>query len=59
MAEHYNNVPMSDELAKKVRAVDERWTGPKLLILAFVTLGAAFTLLWLMAEGIVGPTVNP
>jgi hypothetical protein len=59
MAEHYNNVPMSDDLAKKVREVDASWTGPKLVLLSFITLAAAFTLLYCMADGILGPTVHP
>ncbi len=54
----YNNVPMSDELAEAVARDDEAWTGPKLMILNAVVLGAAFILLWCCANDIIGPTIN-
>ena len=58
MSKTYNNVPMSDAMAESVAKTDAAWTGPKLIVLCFVTLGAAFTLLWLMAEGVVAPTFH-
>lgn len=58
MSDTYNNVPMSDRMATKTEKEDEFWTGPKLILLGFATLGVAFALLWAMAEGIIGPTVH-
>ena len=56
MSDTYNNVPMSDEMAARIEKADMFWTGPKLVVLGFVTLGVAFALLWAMADGIIGPT---
>ena len=56
MSDTYNNVPMSDRMAAKTEKEDSFWTGPKLIVLSFLTLGVAFTLLWSMSEGIIGPT---
>ena len=56
MPDTYNNVPMSDSMAERTVKEDAFWTGPKLILLSFATLAVAFTLLWLMAEGIIGPT---
>ena len=56
MSDTYNNVPMSDGMASKVEKEDSFWTGPKLIVLSFVTLAVAFALLWSMAQGIIGPT---
>jgi hypothetical protein len=56
MSDTYNNVPMSDAMAARTEKEDAFWTGPKLFLLSFVTLAVAFTLLWSMAEGIIGPT---
>ncbi len=56
MSDTYNNVPMSDAMAGRTEKEDAFWTGPRLFGLAFVTLAVAFTLLWSMAEGIIGPT---
>ena len=56
MSDTYNNVPMSDAMAARTEKEDAFWTGPRLIVLSFVTLAVAFTLLWLMAEGIIGPT---
>ncbi len=58
MAEHYNNVTMSEKSAANVKRDDATWTGPKLIALCAVTLGAALVLLWAMANGYVGPTFN-
>ena len=58
MSDTYNNVPMSDAMAAKTEKEDQFWTGPKLIVLSFVTLAVAFTLLWSMSEGIIGPTVQ-
>ena len=55
MSQTYNNVPMSDSLAESVAKSDAAWSGPKLIVLCFATLGLAFALLWSMAEGIVAP----
>jgi hypothetical protein len=56
MSDTYNNVPMSDAMAARTEKEDTFWTGPRLIGLSFVTLAVAFTLLWSMAEGIIGPT---
>ena len=56
MSDTYNNVPMSDAMAARTEKEDAFWTGPRLIVLSFATLAVAFTLLWLMAEGIIGPT---
>ncbi|MBW1906430.1 MAG: hypothetical protein JRF55_14450 [Deltaproteobacteria bacterium] len=56
MSDTYNNVPMSDAMAARTEKEDAFWTGPRLIVLSFVTLAVAFTLLWSMAEGIIGPT---
>ncbi len=56
MADTYNNVPMSDRMAERTEKEDAFWSGPRLVVLAFVTLGFCFALLWAMAEGVIGPT---
>lgn len=56
MADTYNNVPMSDQLNESTIKADAFWTGPKLIVLGFVTLGLCFALLWSMAQGIIGPS---
>jgi len=56
MSDTYNNVPMSDAMAERTQKEDAFWTGPRLILLSFVTLTIAFTLLWTMAQGIIGPT---
>lgn len=56
MSDTYNNVPMSDSMAARTEKEDAFWSGPKLIVLSFVTLIVAFALLWSMAEGIIGPT---
>lgn len=56
MSETYNNVPMSDSMAARTEKEDASWSGPKLIVLSFATLAVVFTLLWLMAQGIIGPT---
>ena len=58
MSDTYNNVPMSDGMRDKTEKEDDFWTGPKLILLGFATLGVAFALLWSMSEGIIGPTVH-
>ncbi len=58
MTDTYNNVPMSESAARSVEKQDGFWDGPRLIVLSFATLGAAFVLLWLCAEGTIGPTVN-
>ena len=56
MPDTYNNVPMSERMAAKTEKEDSFWNGPKLIVLSFLTLGVAFTLLWSMSQGIIGPT---
>ncbi|MDH3624048.1 MAG: hypothetical protein OEQ49_09240 [Myxococcales bacterium] len=56
MPDTYNNVPMSEGMAERTVKEDTFWSGPKLVVLGFVTLGLCFGLLWAMAEGIIGPT---
>ena len=55
MSDTYNNVPMSDAMAARTEKEDSFWTGPKLVVLSFVTLAVVFGLLWSMAQGIIGP----
>jgi hypothetical protein len=55
MSDTYNNVPMSDGMAARTVKEDAFWTGPKLFVLSVVTLAVSFALLWMMAEGIIGP----
>lgn len=52
------NVPMSDEDKKRVQAVDEAWTGPKLTALVIVFMTCALTFLLALAEGVIGPVVH-
>ena len=56
MSDTYNNVQMSDRMAAATAKEDAFWSGPKLILLGFATLGVAFALLWAMAVGIIGPT---
>jgi len=56
MSDTYNNVPMSDAMAARTEKEDRFWSGPRLIVLGFATLAVAFTLLWLMAQGVIGPT---
>lgn len=58
MAKSYVNVPVSDELARRVAKVDESWTGPKLIVLCAVTLGTALAILFSAAWGIIGPKTD-
>lgn len=58
MPETYNNVPMDEPSARKVAASDKSWTGPKLVILCAITLGAALVFLWAMANNHIGPTIH-
>ena len=58
MSKTYNNVEMSKEAADQVAKTDATWTGPRLIILSFVTLGLAFALLYAMANNIIGPTFH-
>jgi hypothetical protein len=55
MSDTYNNVPMSDAMSARTVKEDAFWSGPKLFVLSVLTLAASFTLLWLMAQGIIGP----
>jgi len=52
------NVPMSDEDKKRVQAVDEAWTGPKLTVLLIIFMTFALSFLLALAEGYIGPVVN-
>ena len=56
MSDTYNNVPMSESMAARTEKEDAFWSGPKLIVLSFVTLALAFALLWAMAEGVIGPS---
>ncbi len=56
MSDTYNNVPMSESMAARTEKEDAFWSGPKLIMLSFVTLALAFALLWAMAEGVIGPS---
>ena len=37
MSDTYNNVPMSDSMASRTEKEDTFWSGPKLIVLSFVT----------------------
>ena len=51
----FTNIPMTDEEHKAFMEQDARWSGPKLIITAFVTLAFAFTVLGLAAWQKIGP----
>lgn len=55
MSETYNNVPMGESMAERTEKEDAFWGGAKLVLLSFATLAVVFGLLWLMAEGVIGP----
>lgn len=50
------NVPMADSQEERFRKEDRFWDGPKLIVLTAVTLGIAWTILYLSAHQIIGPT---
>jgi len=54
----FTNIPMTDEEHKAFMEQDARWSGPKLIITAFVTLAFAFVILGLSAWQKIGPTFN-
>lgn len=58
MTAPYNNVPMTDRGRHRVANNEAFWNGPRLIVLSFVVLGAAFALLWASAEGVIGPSFN-
>lgn len=51
----FTNIPMTDEEHKAFMEQDAKWSGPKLIITAFVTLAFAFTILGLSAWQKIGP----
>ena len=53
----YINIPMTKAEEERVRKADQVWTGPKLIVLVGVTLGAAFLVLWLSSAHIIGPSM--
>lgn len=55
MSQSYVNIPMTEAEAKAFRETDARWTGPKLVVLCAVTLGAALFVLTSAAWGWIGP----
>ena len=56
MPETYNNVPMTEEEAKLVAERDARWTGPRFIALAAISLSIALLILWSAAWRKIGPT---
>lgn len=55
MSKSYVNVPMTDAQKAAFEASDAFWTGPKLVVLCAVTLGAALLLLTSLAWQWIGP----
>lgn len=51
----FTNIPMTDEEHKAFMEQDAKWSGPKLIITAFVTLAFAFVVLGLAAWQKIGP----
>lgn len=51
----YINIPMTKAEEERVRNADKVWTGPKLIGLVFLTLGFAFTMLYLTSSHIIVP----
>ena len=51
----FTNIPMTDEEHRAFMEQDAKWSGPKLIITAFITLAFAFTVLGLSAWQIIGP----
>jgi hypothetical protein len=56
--EGFTNIPMTDEEHRAFIEQDKKWTGPKLIITAFITLGFAFTVLYLSSIEVIGPEFN-
>ena len=53
----YINIPMTKAEEERVRQADKFWTGPKLIGLLAVTLGVAFTVLYLSSAHVIGPSM--
>ena len=51
----YINIPVTDKEAEAIRKADKFWDGPKLIGLIFLTLGFAFTVLFLSSQHMLGP----
>ncbi|MAR57157.1 MAG: hypothetical protein CMM93_08995 [Rickettsiales bacterium] len=54
----FTNIPMTDAEHRAFMEQDAKWSGPKLIITAFITLGFAFTVLYLSSAKIIGPTFH-
>jgi len=50
----YINVPMSDADKKRLEREEHFWTAPRLVVLTFVTLSIALTVLYSMANFVDG-----
>lgn len=58
MSKSYVNVAMTEEEAKIVAERDDKWTGPRLIVLSFVTIAVAFVILWSAAWRKIGPSFD-
>ena len=54
----FTNIPMTHAEHDRFVRQDAAWTGPKLIITAFVVLALAFLVLGLSAHQIIGPDFN-
>ena len=53
----YINIPVTEKEAEAIRNADKFWDGPKLIGLIALTLGFAFTVLFLSSQHILGPSM--
>ena len=58
MSKSYVNVAMTEEEAKIVAERDDKWTGPRFIVLAAVTLAVALLILWSAAWRQIGPSFD-
>ncbi|MEM7608075.1 MAG: hypothetical protein AAF411_22195 [Myxococcota bacterium] len=53
----YINIPVTEAEEARIRASDKFWDGPKLSAVVILTLGFAFTILFLSSQHILGPSM--
>ena len=53
----YINIPVSEADEKRIYANDKRWTGPRLILLTACTLTAAFIVLFMASQHMIGPSM--
>lgn len=52
------NVPVSEDMAKRIEATDRSWSAPKLVILLLVTMTIVVSVLLMAAEEVIGPAIH-